>query len=156
MRSSRKIGTLSVPLLALLCVGCRKHTFPNQTGASFEIREAKCDEHQGIDDGHGPGSWQYSCHATLLTRDPRYQIGRLVVWYEDVSKGKDGKQIEADPKPDTALMSDGVATVNGGAFYLRKGPYIHSGVESDPGAPQPEWKILGFARLEPVQVETPK
>jgi hypothetical protein len=156
MRSSRIVGKLAVPLVVLLCVGCRKPTSPNQSGPSFEIREAKCDEHQGVDDGHGPGSWRYDCHATLLTRDSRYQTGRLVVWYEDVSKGKDGKQIDTDPRPETALMSDGVATVTGGAFYLRKVQYNPSGVESDPGSPQPEWKILGFARLEPVQVESQK
>ncbi len=145
-----------MPLAALLCAGCHTTNPPGQGIPAFEIQEAKCDEQVGAADANGPSSWTYICHATLLTRDPRYQTGELFVWYEGVSKDKNGKQIQPDRSPDVALMSDGVATITGGAIYYRKSQFEPSGVESDPGAPQLEWKILRFAPLQPVQAETQK
>jgi|HubBroStandDraft_6_1064221.scaffolds.fasta_scaffold224261_2 hypothetical protein len=154
MNPVRKGGRLVAALMALLCSGCHQSGSPGKGTPTFEIREVACQEQIGPDLNGGASYWSHECHATLLTRDPRYQTGEIIVWYEDVTKGRDGKQIHTEPTPGTALMSDGVATITGGAYYARKSEYLPSGVDSDPGAPQPEWKILGFAPLDPVRVET--
>ena len=101
----------------------------------FEIREVSCPR---TDSSFG---WTYNCQATLLTRDPRYQKGAVVVWCEDVTKDANGKQHYPNPLPVPVVMVDGVATLTGGAYYTHKSDVFPDGYDSDPGVPQAGWKI---------------
>jgi hypothetical protein len=156
---SRQTGVFIFALIGLMLLETACQTTKSQAVGSrkppvFEIREAQCQENTG------PSFWSYSCHATLVTRDPQYQSGNVVVWYEDLTKDKDGKPTHPEPSSETTMMSEGVATVTGGVYYSRRqkdDQFTVPGVQvadTDPGPPRPEWKILGFARLQPVELKT--
>ncbi len=120
--------------------------------ASFEIREVRCSETTN------DTSWLYSCQGTLLTRDSRYQNTELVVWYEDASKRPGDKSVGSPPFQ-YVRMSKGVATLASGAYYSRKrmiGTMTLGDYAEDPGPPAPGWNVVGFSRLESVNVSVQK
>jgi hypothetical protein len=101
---------------------------------------------------------QYNCQGTLVTREDANQNVELVVWFEDATKRVGDKDLGITVLQNVR-MSKGIATLNAGAYYSRKhtvGSLSYGDYDKDPGPPQPSWKILGFSRLEPVNVSVQK
>jgi len=145
MKTASRVGLI---LLAIAFSGCRR------SAPVFEIREVGCSGNPS------DAAWSYECQGTLLTRDNRYSNRQIVVWVLDVSKHHNGEPIYPSGTGFYRLMSSGVATLKTLAYYpkLERFPNgtISGKYENDPGAPQPEWKILGITELEPVQVNVEK
>src|SRR5438094_6481766 len=98
----------SFPLL-----GCRGGGAVEDRGSErpmMEVREVRCTE--STDDM----AWRYDCRGTLVTRDARFQNADVLVWVENRTKRANEKE-SAPTLPGYVLMTNGVATLESGAYY---------------------------------------
>jgi hypothetical protein len=133
-----------------LAGGCQRSSAEAGTVPAFEIRQVRCDRQAS------ESAWSYECRATLVTRDEKYQHGQLVIYFVDTSKDSNGRLRYLSPVANYVVMTDGIATLSSGAYYPRKRQIGNMAIDEfpqDPGAPQPDWKIVGFARIEGAETK---
>jgi hypothetical protein len=138
---------------SIFLIGCQgRSEQPNKTAAhsklpQFEIREFK------IEREAGDNSWSYKGRGTLMTKDQDLQEGYLFVVIKEKKKPKVGDEKES---VQSVLIANGIGTLENSAYYPKKTKYLTEGYDSDPGAPEYEWNILGFVRLQKAELAVVK
>lgn len=115
----------------------------------FEVREFKMEREDSS------SGWNYKGRGTLMTRAGSLQTGHALVFLNARKKSAKGK----DSGPVMVFMSDGVGTLETYDFFskrVRIGGSTIGDYESDPGAPEYEWEMLGYARLQSGTLATTK
>lgn len=135
-------------LLPLLIVGCdhtRSATVQsNGSLPTFEISNVTINR-QPEDNS----SWGYDIKGIIATKDAELSQGMVVVYLETL----------ADPKPKSGFwgtnwklsiyLENGIGAIDTGTYYYK------TDYKENPGPPKVTWKIVGYTKLLPAELQQP-
>jgi hypothetical protein len=137
----RRILLCALPSICLLQSCSEKSLRESNNNPVFEIKNVST-----VLDSTQEFTWSYETRGLIMTKDPSLQQGAVNVYLlrrpSPVPKNYKREWVHS-----TAILQDGAGEITATTAYSKRS------YPEDPGAPKVDWKVIGFARINPAQLK---